>query len=294
MSAASWVSEAPLRVRERVNRNIRHAIGLTQAPPEACRDPSEAYAPVNGIARIIHGDLSSMLIGGIASLFLQMLHPPTMAGVAQHSRYQHDPLGRVLQTANFIGATTYGSRAAAYGAIERVLSVHEVVRGVDDEQRPYYANDPHLLEWVHDAGTSMFLAGYQEYGALSLSNAHADQYVLEMATVAHDLGAENPPTNVAELDASLERFRPELRLSADGVIARDFVRRGVVRGLVQPTAYRLLVHGALDLLTPWARELLGVSTHPLVHRVAIRPATSMLCAGLRAAVPPYQSARWQS
>ena len=288
MSAASWVSEAPLRVRERVNRNVRHAIGLTQAPPEACLDPSEAYTPVDGIARIIHGDLSSMLIGGIASLFLQMLHPPTMAGVAQHSRYQHDPLGRVLQTANFIGATTYGSRATAYAAIERVLSVHEAVRGVDDNLSPYYANDPHLLEWVHDAGTSMFLAGYQEYGAQKLSAADADQYVGEMATVARDLGAANPPNNVAELNAALERFRPELRLSADGVVARDFVSHGVVRGLIQPVAYRLIVHSALDLLTPWARALLGVSPHPLVHRVATRPATLALCAGLRAAVPPYQ------
>ena len=39
--------------------------------------------------------------------------PHTMAGVAQHSRYREDPLGRLLQTANFIGFTTYGTKAQA-------------------------------------------------------------------------------------------------------------------------------------------------------------------------------------
>jgi uncharacterized protein (DUF2236 family) len=65
-----------------------------------------------------------------------------MAGVAQHSRYREDPRGRLLQTANFIGRTTYGSKATAYADIERVLAVHQAVRGVADDGDAYYANDP--------------------------------------------------------------------------------------------------------------------------------------------------------
>ncbi|HEY5120060.1 MAG TPA: oxygenase MpaB family protein, partial [Acidimicrobiales bacterium] len=114
MSTIDWVTQTPARLRHRANRSIRNAVGLNREPPLPCNDPSVAYFPVDGVARIVHGDLSSMLVGGLGSLFFQMLHPHAMAGVAQHSRYQADPLGRLLQTANFIGHTTYGTRRAAY------------------------------------------------------------------------------------------------------------------------------------------------------------------------------------
>lgn len=234
-----------------------------------------------------------MIIGGLGSLFFQMLHPHSMAGVAQHSRYQRDPLGRLLQTANFIGYTTYGSRATAFGAIERVLAVHQGVRGVADDGVAYYANDPHLLAWVHAAETSMFLAGYQRYGRLSISEAEADRYVNEMAQLARDLGIVDPPTNVAELRETIEKFRPELRLSPDGEIARDFVARGVVKGLHQRLAYWLFVQSSFALLTPWEHEMLGVATHTKRDRLFVQPATKLLCSLLRRFVPPTPRVRSQ-
>ncbi len=286
MSVASWVTEAPLRLRERANRSIREAAGLSQEPPKSCDDPAEAFLPVDGVARLVHGDLPSMMIGGLASLFFEMLHPHTMAGVAQHSRYKEDALGRVLQTANFIGSTTYGSKPNAYAAIERVLAIHQRVRGVADDGVPYYANDPHLLRWVHCAGTSMFLASYQRFGALTISPADADRYVAEVATTARALGTEDPPSTVAQLNAAIDTFRPELRLSADGAIARDFVARGVLVGVHQRLAYRLIVDAAYSLMEPWARDLLGVPTKPVLDRLVVRPAASVLSSAVRLAVPP--------
>jgi uncharacterized protein (DUF2236 family) len=286
-----WVSEAPARLRKRMNVSIRSTVGLTKDPPPRCDDPAEAYFAVDGVARLVHGDLSSMIVGGLASLFFQMLHPHTMAGVAQHSRYQHDPLGRLLQTANFIGFTTYGSQSTAYAAIERVLAVHQPVRGVADDGVAYYANDPHLLAWVHAAETSMFLAAYRRFGKLPLSDHDADVYVNEMASLARDLGVEHPPTSVAELDETIERFRPELRLCPDALTARDFVAKGVVKGLQQNLAYWLFVQSSFALLTRWERDLLGVKSRPLMSRLLIQPATSALCALLRVFVPPTQRLR---
>jgi uncharacterized protein (DUF2236 family) len=227
-----------------------------------------------------------MLVGGLGSLFIQMLHPHTMAGVAQHSRYREDPLGRLLQTANFIGFTTYGTKAQAYASIERVLAVHQAVRGTADDGVTYFANDPHLLAWVHAAETSMFLTAYRRYGALRLSEADGDQYVKEMARLALDLGMTNPPTSVAELEAEIQRFRPELRLSPDGAVARDFVIRGVQRGVAQRSANWLLVRGSFALMTPWQVELLGVRRRRLANRLFIQPATAVLCRLLRLFVPP--------
>ncbi len=279
-------SDGPGWLSHRVNASIRNAVGLSRDPPPRCDDPHQAYFAVDGIARLVHGDLSSMIVGGLGSLFLQMLHPHTMAGVAQHSRYRADPLGRLLQTANFIGATTYGPRPAAYAAIERVLAVHQPVRGVADDGVAYYANDPHLLAWVHAAETSMFLAGYQRFGRLHLNDDEADRYVNEMATLARDLGIEDPPTSVAQLHETIRRFRPELRLSGEGVDARDFVARGVVEGAHRKLAYRLFVQSAFGLLEPWQRTLLGVRHRALRDIALVRPATALLCSAMRRFVPP--------
>lgn len=278
-------------MRRRTNLSIRRAAGLSRDPPTRCNDPNEAYGDVFGVARVVHGDLPSMLIGGLGSLFFQMLHPYAMAGVAQHSRYQDDPLGRLLQTANFINATTYGPKPAARAAIARVLNVHQFVRGVADDGVTYDAKDPHLLLWVHCAEISMFLTSYRRFGAHSLSDHDADRYVHEMVPLALDLGVVNPPNSVAELDDALLSFRPELRLSADGRVARDFIAHGVMTSRAQRLVYRLFVLSAWKLLTPWAQELLAVSPNEARDRVAIRPATKMLCHLIRLAVPPVPGQR---
>jgi uncharacterized protein (DUF2236 family) len=253
---------------------------------QACNDPVKSYFPIDGVARVVHGDLASMLIGGLGSLFLQMLHPHSMAGVAQHSRYEQDPRGRLLQTANFIGRTTYGSKSTAYGDIERVLAVHEAVRGVADDSEAYYANDPHLLAWVHACEVSMFLRAYQNFGKHTITRQDADHYVYEMATLARDLGAENPPTSVLELDAQIEAFRGELRLTNDGVVARDWVIRGFLDTRQQRLVYRLLVNSSYALMQPWSRDLLGVRSSSVANSLLFRPATKFACGLLHQVVPP--------
>ncbi len=275
-------------IGRRLNLRIRHAVGLTQEPVPMCDDPALAYMPVDGVARLVHGDLSTMIIGGLGSLFLQMLHPHAMAGVAQHSRYQNDALGRLLQTANFIGHTTYGPSSQAHLDIERVLAVHEAVRGVADDGVSYYANDPHLLAWVHACEVSMFLAAYQRHGRVPLSAAESDEYVREMSQLARDLGAQDPPSSVAQLWAQIGAYRDELRLSADGEEARSFVAEEFVTGTVQKIVHRLFVQSSYDLMPDWARVQLGVPPSSRWRRTLVRPATRVLCAFVRRFVPPTQ------
>ena len=110
-------------------RSVRRAIGLSDEPPGVTTDPGRAYLPPGAMARHVHGDLPSMLIGGMTALFLQSLHPLAMAGVAEHSNYREDPLGRLRRTAAFVGATTFGTVEEASEAIERVRRVHRRVRG---------------------------------------------------------------------------------------------------------------------------------------------------------------------
>lgn len=283
---ATWYRETLARLRRRANVSIRRAAGLSKDPPARCDDPALAYSEVDGVTRVVHGDLPSMLVGGLGSLFFQMLHPHAMAGVAQHSRYQDDAFGRLLQTANFISATTFGSKEAASTAIDRVLNVHQFVHGVADDGVPYDANDPHLLLWVHCTELFMFLNSYQRFGATRLSADEANSYVAEMVHVALDIGVQDPPRNVSELNAALLTFRGELRLSADGQSARDFITHGVTTRRKQRFVHRLLVRSAWSLLPTWAQELLNVRTTAWRDRLLYRPTTRLLSFACRLAVPP--------
>ncbi len=231
------------------------------------------YGPDSVVWRV-HGD-SAMLIGGLRSLMLQTLHPLAMAGVSEHSDYKHDPWGRLNRTGRFVGATTYGSTATAEEAIAVVRRVHEWVTGIAPDGRPYAANDPHLLLWVHITEVDSFLRAFDRYGVGRLRDAERDQYVAEMAEVARRLGSETPPETVAELDSCIRDFRSECKA---GPQARETLRFLLFPPvpLVMRGPYGVLSAGAITLLPPWARRELRLPVLPLVDPLAVRPAAAVL------------------
>ncbi len=288
-SGEEAVQQATEAIRLRAQQRVRRSLGVRGAPPPPCDDDNVAYMPVNGAARYLHGDLSSMLVGGVASLLLQMLHPLAMTGVADHSRYRDDPLGRLQRTANFIGTTTYGSTHDAQASIERVRSVHSRVVGVSAEGVAYRADDPHLLEWVHVCELTMFIAGVRGYGPQRLSDELLDRYVSEMSRVARDLGVPRPPTTMKELTARLDGFRSELRLIDVGREARDFVVRGVATRAQERVIYATVVAAAVGVLPTWARRQLELPHVVGLNSLVVRPGATAVLATLRLVVPPAPS-----
>lgn len=280
------VDGAAETVRRSMERQVRRSTGLVEAPPPPCDDPALAYTPPGSPVRTVHGDLPSMLVGGLAALFLQMLHPLAMAGVADHSDYRHDPLGRLARTAGFIGTTTFHSRVEAEAAIARVRAVHRRVVGTTPDGRAYAAGDPALLAWVHAAEVTCFLAANRAYGRIPVGPGEADTYLDAMAGVAGDLGAPGVPRNRADLDAYLDGIREELVLSDQARQARDFLLRGVGRWPHELATYQLLVGAALGILPGWARRQLAVPALPGLDRVVVRPTARTLAAGLRWVVTP--------
>jgi uncharacterized protein (DUF2236 family) len=69
------------------------------------RRPDGLFGP-RAVAWRVHGDVTSMMVGGIAALLLQMLHPAVLAGVWDHSNFRTDMHGRLRRTARFIALTT--------------------------------------------------------------------------------------------------------------------------------------------------------------------------------------------
>jgi len=292
------VATVPLRLvgglaapaRGDMARTVRRAIGMTQQRPAIAFDPDEAYVPPDGMARRVHGDLPAMLIGGVTALLLQSLHPLAMAGVAEHSSYQEDPLGRLRRTASFVATTTFGTVAEAEAAIDQVHRVHRRVRGIAPDGRPYSADDPELLTFIHVAEVSSFLASSQRYGARPLDPEECDRYYEEVAPVALALGATWAPRSAAEVESYLRRVRPELYAGPQARAARDWLLRGVARRPGERAVYSLVVAAAVGVLPGWARRELGLSIAGpldlLIDTAAVTPLTRGLSTALRWIVTP--------
>ena len=265
-------------VREGLGDAIRTVVSGNTTPPdelyERSGDDDGLFGP-DSVTWRVHSDLS-MLIGGVRALLLQTLHPLAMAGVADHSAYRTDPLGRLHRTGGFVGATTFGSTADAEKAIATVKRVHKRVQGTAPNGTPYAATDPHLLAWVHATEVDSFLRAFQRYSGDPLSPEDQDRYVAEMAVVAERLGAIDSPRTMSELQAELASYRPEMHVGSQ---AREAVRFLVLPPLpvaVLPT-YAVVLGAAVGLLPLWVRWRLrlpmGVLADPLVAQPA---ATAML------------------
>ncbi len=267
-------------LRQQGSGYLREAIvgneGLASHELASFDDPG-LFGP-DSIAWRVHSD-SAMLIGGLRSLLLQTLHPLAMAGVAEHSDYRHDPWGRLNRTGRFVGATTFGSTKTAEESIAVVRRVHDRVTGVAPDGRPYSANDPHLLLWVHVTEVDSFLAAFNRFGTGRLLSREQDQYVSEMAEIARRLGAEEPPETVAQLNACLNDFRKECKAGPQAREAVRFLLLPPVPFLLRGF-YGVLTAGAITLLPSWARRELRLPVLPLADPLAVRPAATALTKAL--------------
>lgn len=264
--------------RSRLGDSIRRLIAGSDEPVRVATGADTGLFGPGSATWAVHSDVAG-LVGGLRALLVQTLHPLVMAGVADHSVYRHDPLGRLHRTGAFIGTTTFGTTAEARAAIDRVGDVHEKVVGTTPDGRPYAANDPHLLAWVHDTEVDSFLRARMRYGAEPLAPGDDDRYVAEMARIARRLGAEDPPEDRAELRTRLRAFRPELEVNHQ--------TREAIRFLAWPPTplatrapYGVVFGAAVGLLPGFARRMLRLPMAPLVDPLVIRPTATVLLRGI--------------
>jgi uncharacterized protein (DUF2236 family) len=256
---------------------------------EVMSAPGPRWFADDSVIRRVHGD-ASMFVGGLRALLLQSLHPLAMAGVAQHSDYRADPWGRLQRTADFLAATTFGPIPVAERSIEIVKRVHTRVVGTASDGRPYSANDPHLLRWVHVCEVDSFLASYQRYGAEPLTADDADAYVRDAALVARKLGVNDPPRTVRELRAELREFRPELAGTTEAREAARFLLLEPPLPLAARAPYTMLSAAAVALLPAWTRWPLRLPFLPVSETLLVRPAGSVITQIIRWSLTPDAAA----
>lgn len=254
------------------------------------------------------------IVGGIRALLVQLLHPLAMAGVADHSRFRNDALGRLQRTSSYITATTFASTSEALAATAAVRRAHRRVAGFAPDGRPYQAADPHLLAWVSIALTSSFLATHRLYGPRRLSAETADRFVAEqsraaalldprvdLASLAGDHSALDQlragtlalpmlteatlPTTVAELDAMLEDYATEWEVNEQGREALRFLLWPEIP-LALRAGYLPLFAGAAAALERRQRRLLGLRLGAGVHPVRAQTRATLLAMRIAAGASP--------
>lgn len=235
---------------------------------------------------IVHADFGT-LVGGIRALLMQALHPGTLRGVAEHSRYQEDALGRLAGTIRWLTVTTFGSHAAVAGEASRVNRLHTRVVGEYDtnagEVRPYRAADPDLLLWVHIAFMESFLVCHEWYAWRPIPGG-ADAYISQWSKSVAPLGLTSVPMDRVSLDAEIARILASDTLRVDDRTREvvKFIQYPPLPGLAK-FSYRLLFDAAVVSLEPEFRAMLGLKAAP---RWLVQPLTRGLLRLIRWAIGP--------
>lgn len=255
----------------------------------------------------VHSDFPGMLAGGLAALTLQTLHPRALAGVWDHSNFRDDLVGRLRRTTAFVGGTTYAPAAPTAALIEHVRQIHNHITGHGEDGRPYAANDPDLLTWVHVTEAYSFLQGYRRYSHAHLPPGAADRYYDEVRCVAEALGAEAVPATEHAVEAYFQRIQPELAFTERSRVVLDLLSQVRLPVPAAGLSRDLFLHAGAALLPEWALARLGRAPHQQrqarlaahvlwslapVFRAALQDGiASRACR--RMGVPPEQLRHWR-
>ena len=253
-----------------IGRRVRAVTGSTASLQDFAQPVGDRglFGP-ESMAWRVHDHFAAMMVGGLSSLMVQALHPRALAAVWDHSDFRRDLKGRLGRTAYFVAATTYGGQAQAMRTIERVNSIHAGAVGVDQQGRPYVANEPHLIRWVHLVEVTSFLSAFQHLSRQPLSAAECDQYIAEMTQIGHLLGAEDLPCTLHDSEQALVAYRDELALDARTREIVQVIESYPVQGLDKPFM-AMVLQAAFDVMPAWALDLLNKTTACPLQQQAVR------------------------
>lgn len=240
---------------------------------------------------VVHADFGT-LVGGIRALLMQALHPGSLTGVKNHSRYESDPLGRLAGTIRWLTVTTFGSKTAVMNESARVNRLHDRVTGEyqtgKGELVSYRAADKDLLLWVHIAFMESFLVAHQMYSFKGIPKGQAetgaDNYIAQWSVSVKPLGLEHCPMNLVELDKAITDLYKAgvLVATPDTEKVVGFIKNPPLPKSAKPI-YGLLFDAAVVSLRPEFRKLLGLKAKP---KWIIQPLTRAVLRLMRLAIGP--------
>jgi uncharacterized protein (DUF2236 family) len=107
------------------------------------------YFGPDSVSWQVHKEVT-VLFGGARALLMQAAHPLVIAGAGQTGMFERNPWKRLQRTLILTYTLTFGTKAEADAAADRINEIHRAIHGIDPVTgKPYDALDPHLLLYVH-------------------------------------------------------------------------------------------------------------------------------------------------
>lgn len=246
------------------------------------REAAPLFEP-DGVFRRVNRE-AVLVLSGPRALLLQLAHPLVAQGVADHSDFRRDALGRLWRTLDTMLTIIFAPREEALATAARLRTVHEHVRGRLREDTPafpagtpYAAPDPELLRWVEATLLDSGAVAYERWVA-PLSPAEGEAYYREAGVLAELLGIpldRRPPTwRAFRADWAARLAGPELAVTDTARELADAVLHPPLPGI--PRALGDLVAPlTLGLLPPRVRAAYGLPWERR-HRTAFSAADRLL------------------
>lgn len=240
------------------------------------------YFGPDSVSWHVHREVT-VLFGGARALLMQAAHPLVVAGANQTAMYERDPWKRLQRTLILTYTVTFGSKAEADAAAEKINLVHTRINGIDPiTGKRYDALDPHLLLYVHACLVDSALL-FEELTVGELDDEGRERFHREQMLAAEMMliPRDSIPPTVPALRAWLADVedRGELQVT-------EGARRVYELFLDPPeeAEWRPILKGvsrlAFGTLSPLLREMYGVPMSP-----AKRAAMSATFAAITAARP---------
>ena len=189
-----------------------------------------------------------LLLAGGRALLMQLAHPKIAAGVADHSHFKQDPLGRLYRTMSTMWSITFGDSSEARLALNQVKNVHRQVHGEIKPAEPlpagtpYDAFDEELLLWVHATLIDSAMLGYDLF-VRPLTPLEKSRYYEDSKKLAElfEIRSAIVPSSLAEFCNYVEC------MLAGGAISVGPTARSLAEEILRPKPW-ILRPGA-----PWFR-----------------------------------------
>jgi len=163
------------------------------------------YFGPDSVSWRVHREVT-VLFGGARAVLMQAAHPLVIAGARETGFYERNPWRRLQRTLVLTYTITFGSKAEADAAAERINDVHARVKGIDTETGlPYDGLDPDLLLYVHACLIESALV-FERLTVGGLDAAGRQRFHEEQMLAAEMVGIprEAIPPTVPELRAYLQ------------------------------------------------------------------------------------------
>jgi uncharacterized protein (DUF2236 family) len=221
------------------------------------------YFGPDSVSWQVHREVT-VLFGGARAVLMQAAHPLVIAGARASGFFERSPWKRLQRTLVLTYAITFGTKADAHAAANRINEVHARVKGIDPVTgRPYDGLDPRLLLWVHACLVDSALR-FEQLTIGKLDDRGRQRFHDEQMLVAElvKVPREMIPPTVAALRAYIDDVvGRELLVTDSARMVADLFRDPPPEAEWRPVL-KVVSHLAFDTLPPPLREMYEVHSGP--------------------------------